>query len=46
MMRINDLLLEEFDAEAQKTRTTPQRVPLGKADFAPHGKSARKAPGV
>jgi uncharacterized damage-inducible protein DinB len=39
MMPLTDRLLEEFDAEAQKTRTTLQRVPAGKGDFAPHGKS-------
>jgi uncharacterized damage-inducible protein DinB len=39
MMRLNDRLLEEFDAEVQKTRTTLQRVPAGKEDFAPHAKS-------
>jgi uncharacterized damage-inducible protein DinB len=38
-MRINDLLLNEFDEEAKKTRTTLQRVPAGKGDFAPHAKS-------
>lgn len=38
-MRMNELLLEEFDAEAQKTRTMLQRVPAGKGDFVPHGKS-------
>jgi uncharacterized damage-inducible protein DinB len=39
MMRLTDRLLEEFDAEVQKTRKTLQRVPEGKGDFAPHGKS-------
>jgi uncharacterized damage-inducible protein DinB len=38
-MRINDLLLLEFDEEAKKTRTTLERVPAGKGDFAPHPKS-------
>jgi uncharacterized damage-inducible protein DinB len=39
MMPLTDMLLEEFDAEVQKTRTTLQRVPTGKGDFAPHSKS-------
>jgi uncharacterized damage-inducible protein DinB len=38
-MRLTDLLLQEFDAEVQKTRTMLQRVPAGKGDFAPHTKS-------
>jgi uncharacterized damage-inducible protein DinB len=38
-MRINDLLLSEFDQEVKKTRTMLERVPLGKDDFAPHAKS-------
>jgi uncharacterized damage-inducible protein DinB len=38
-MRLADLLLQEFDTEAQKTRTTLQRVPAGKGEFAPHSKS-------
>jgi len=38
-MPINDLLLTEFDEEAKKTRTTLERVPTGKGDFAPHPKS-------
>jgi uncharacterized damage-inducible protein DinB len=38
-MRINDLLLSEFDEEAKKTRTTLERVPSGKGDFVPHSKS-------
>jgi uncharacterized damage-inducible protein DinB len=38
-MRISDLLLAEFDQEMKKTRTTLERVPAGKADFAPHPKS-------
>ena len=38
-MPLTDMLLEEFDAEVQKTRTTLQRVPTGKGDFAPHSKS-------
>ena len=39
MTHITDLLLDEFDAEAQKTRTTLQRVAAGNGDFAPHTKS-------
>jgi uncharacterized damage-inducible protein DinB len=38
-MRITDLLLQEFDGEAQKTRTMLQRVPSGKENFTPHPKS-------
>ena len=38
-MPLTDMLLEEFDAEVQKTRTTLQRVPTVKGDFAPHSKS-------
>jgi uncharacterized damage-inducible protein DinB len=38
-MRLTDLLVQELDAEVQKTRTTLQRVPAGKGDFAPHDKS-------
>jgi len=48
-MRINDLLLTEFDEEAKKTRATLERVPAGTGDFAPHPKSmplARLAPHV
>jgi len=48
-MRINDLLLTEFDEEAKKTRATLERVPNGQGDFAPHPKSmplARLAPHV
>jgi uncharacterized damage-inducible protein DinB len=36
---ICDLLLPEFDEEMAKTRTTLERVPAGKGDFAPHPKS-------
>jgi DinB family len=36
---INDLLLIEFDEEANKTRALLERVPI-KADFKPHPKSA------
>jgi len=48
-MRINDLLLSEFDEEMTKTRTMLERVPAGKNDFAPHPKSmplGRLAPHV
>ena len=38
-MLVSDLLLPEFDAEMKKTRTTLERVPEGKAEFAPHPKS-------
>lgn len=38
-MAISDLLLNEFDEEVKKTRTMLERVPEGKADFAPHTKS-------
>lgn len=38
-MAISDLLLLEFDAEMKKTRTTLERVPVDKPDFAPHPKS-------
>ena len=38
-MRINDLLLTEFDEEMNKTRTTLERVPADKPDFAPHSRS-------
>lgn len=48
-MRLNDLLVSEFDEEMKKTRSTLERVPAGKADFAPHPKSmplGRLAPHV
>ena len=48
-MRINDLLLSEFDEEVKKTRTMLERVPAGKGDFVPHPKSmplGRLAPHV
>jgi len=48
-MAMKDLLLSEFDAEVQKTRTTLQRVPADKKDFTPHTKSmplGRLAPHV
>src|ERR1700679_3110390 len=38
-MPINEFLLPEFDAEMKKTRTTLERVPTHKGDFAPHAKS-------
>ena len=38
-MTINKLLLAEFDEEMKKTRTTLERVPVDKKDFAPHPKS-------
>ncbi len=38
-MRINELLLSEFDEEIKKTRTMLERVPENKKDFAPHPKS-------
>jgi uncharacterized damage-inducible protein DinB len=37
--RINDLLLQELEKEIQKTRTTLERVPAEKKEFAPHPKS-------
>lgn len=37
---INELLLLEFDEEIKKTRTTLERVPADKKEFAPHAKSA------
>jgi uncharacterized damage-inducible protein DinB len=38
-MPISELLLSEFDEEMKKTRTTLERVPTNKKDFAPHPKS-------
>ena len=38
-MSISELLLTEFDAEMKKTRTTLERIPADKKDFAPHAKS-------
>ena len=38
-MLISELLLTEFDEEMKKTRTTLERVPEDKKDFAPHPKS-------
>ena len=40
-MAISDLLLAEFDVEAKTTRTTLERVPEDKKEFAPHPKSMR-----
>jgi uncharacterized damage-inducible protein DinB len=39
IMPISELLLPELDAEIAKTRTTLERVPADKKDFAPHPKS-------
>jgi uncharacterized damage-inducible protein DinB len=38
-MPISELLLLELDEEMKKTRTTLERVPADKKDFAPHPKS-------
>jgi uncharacterized damage-inducible protein DinB len=38
-MRINELLLSEFDEEVSKTKATLERVPMDQADFAPHPNS-------
>ena len=38
-MPINELLLPEFDEEMKKTRTTLERVPADKKEYAPHAKS-------
>jgi uncharacterized damage-inducible protein DinB len=38
-MSISELLLLELDEENKKTRTTLERVPADKKDFAPHPKS-------
>src|SRR5437588_7687506 len=38
-MSISELLLTEFDEEMKKTRTTLERVPADRKDFAPHSKS-------
>jgi uncharacterized damage-inducible protein DinB len=40
-MSISELLIPEFDEEVKKTRTTLERVPGDKADFAPHAKSMK-----
>jgi uncharacterized damage-inducible protein DinB len=38
-MPISDLLLTEFDEEVKKTRKVLERVPNGRDEFTPHGKS-------
>ena len=38
-MSISELLLPELDEEMKKTRTTLERVPADKKEFAPHAKS-------
>jgi uncharacterized damage-inducible protein DinB len=38
-MPISELLLPEFDEEMKKTRTTLERVPADRKEFAPHPKS-------
>jgi uncharacterized damage-inducible protein DinB len=38
-MPISELLLPELDEEMKKTRTTLERVPVDKKEFAPHAKS-------
>jgi len=38
-MNTSELLLSEFDEEMKTTRTTLERVPFDKKDFAPHPKS-------
>jgi uncharacterized damage-inducible protein DinB len=38
-MRINELLLTEFDDEMNKTRATLERVPVDKPEFVPHPRS-------
>ena len=46
---INELLLAEFDEEIKNTRTTLERVPADKPEFAPHPRSmplGRLAPHV
>ena len=40
-MAIRDALLAEFDHEMISTRKTLERVPEGKADWAPHAKSMK-----
>jgi uncharacterized damage-inducible protein DinB len=39
IMPISELLLPELDEEMKKTRTTLERVPADKKDYAPHPKS-------
>jgi uncharacterized damage-inducible protein DinB len=36
---VSELLLPEFDSEMKKTRTTLERIPVDKRDFAPHPRS-------
>ena len=38
-MPLSEFLLPELDEEMKKTRTTLERVPVDKMDFAPHAKS-------
>ncbi len=38
-MLISELLLPEFDEEMKKTRTTLERIPADKPEFAPHPRS-------
>jgi uncharacterized damage-inducible protein DinB len=38
-MAMSELLLAEFNEEMKKTRTTLERLPADKKDFAPHPKS-------
>ena len=38
-MPVSELLLPELDEEMKKTRTTLERIPANKKDFAPHAKS-------
>jgi hypothetical protein len=48
-MRIDELLLTEFDEEMKKTRTMLERLPAAKGDFTPHPRSTplgRLAPHV
>ena len=48
-VRISELLLPEFDVEMKNTRTTLERVPADKPEFAPHPRSmplGRLAPHV
>jgi hypothetical protein len=48
-MSVSDLPLPEFDEEMKKTRTTLERIPYDKLEFAPHPKSiplGRLAPHV
>lgn len=40
-MALRDAILPEFDHEMQNTRRTLERVPEGKADWAPHSKSMK-----